>query len=63
MKKTEMKVLKEKLLIAIKKVIKDNKVDLTTKMEKVVKKSIKQIAKKTAGKKNIVSANNGRKPE
>lgn len=54
MKKTERKALKEKLLTAITKVIKDNKVDLTTKMEKVVKKSIKQIAKKTAPKKNSV---------
>jgi L-lactate utilization protein LutC len=55
MKKTEIKSLKEKLLVAIKKVLKDNKSDLTNKIEKVVKKSIKNIVKKSGKKKMILS--------
>lgn len=46
MAKKEIKPLKEKLLTAINRVLKGNKSDLTNKMEKIVKKSIKQIVKK-----------------
>ena len=49
MKKKERKVLEENLLVAIKKVLQDNKT------EKAVKKSIKQIEKKSAKKKKSVS--------
>lgn len=54
MKKEERKALEVKLLISIKKVIQDNKADLTRKVEKAVKKFIKKIAKKTAKKKSTV---------
>ena len=54
MKKTEIKSLKEKLLVAIKKVLKNNKSDLTNKIEKIVKKSIKNIVKKTGKKKKVL---------
>lgn len=54
MKKTEIKSLKGKLLVAIKKVLKDNKSDLTNKIEKIVKKSIKNIVKKTGKKKMVL---------
>ena len=43
MKKKEEKALKEKLVAAVKKVLKDNNALLTVKIEKVLKKSIKQI--------------------
>jgi ElaB/YqjD/DUF883 family membrane-anchored ribosome-binding protein len=43
----EIKTLKEKLLEAVNKVLIDNKANLTNKIEKVVKKSIKRIVKKT----------------
>ena len=56
MKKKEKKVLKGKLLTAIKKVLKDNKDELKNKTEKAIKKSIKQIALKTDKKKEIVLA-------
>ena len=56
MKKKERKVLKGKLLTAIKKVLKDNKDELKNKTEKAIKKSIKQIALKTDKKKKIVLA-------
>ena len=48
-------MLEENLLTAIKKVIEDNKAFLTNKTERAIKKSIKQIAKKTDKKKNSVS--------
>ena len=54
MKKKERKVLKGKLLTAINKVLKDNKDELKSKTEKAIKKSIKQIAKKTDIKKKSV---------
>ena len=54
MKKKERKVLKGKLLTAIKKVLKDNQDELKSKTEKAIKKSIKQIAWKTDKKKEIV---------
>jgi len=55
MKKTETKTvkpnvvksLKSKLIVAVHKVLKDNKVELTDKIQKVVNKSIKKIVKKT----------------
>lgn len=47
MEKKERKPLKEKLLEAINKVLKDNKAGFTNKIEKAVKKSIKRIVKKT----------------
>ena len=47
MKKKQIKPLKEKLLIAVNKVLKDNNSELTNKIENVVKKSIKRIVKKT----------------
>jgi hypothetical protein len=55
MKKIERIALREKLLTAIKKVIKDNKADLSSKIEKAVKKSIKQIVNKTAKKSETVA--------
>ena len=56
MKKKERKVLKAKLLTAINKVLKDNKDVLKNKTARAIKKSIKQIVKKTDKKKKIVSA-------
>ena len=47
MKKTERKILEKKLLTGIKKVIKANKVALTNKTEKAIKKVFKQVAKKS----------------
>ncbi len=58
MKKNERKELKEKLLTAIKKVIHDNKADLTNKAEKAFKKSIKQIVKKTNKNRNSTELKN-----
>lgn len=55
MKKTERKALEEKLLTAIKKVLQDNKTQLTNKTEKAIKKPIKKIAKKTGINKKSVS--------
>ena len=55
MKKTEQKALEEKLLTAIKKVLQDNKTQLTNKTKKAVMKSIKKIAKKPGIKKKSVS--------
>ena len=51
MKKTERKVLRGKLLSAVKKVLKENKDELKNKTIKAINKSIKQIAKKTDKKK------------
>jgi hypothetical protein len=56
MEKVEKMALKEKLLAAIKKVIKDNKAVNSIKIEKAVKKSIKQIVSKTAKNKEAVVA-------
>jgi hypothetical protein len=50
MKKKEEKALKEKLVEAVKKVLKDNNAILTVKIDKIVKKSIKQIKKKSSKK-------------
>jgi hypothetical protein len=41
------KPLREKLMLAVHKVLKDNKSELTDKIQKVVNKSIKKIVKKT----------------
>ena len=41
------KSLKVKLIAAVNKVLKDNKSELTDKIQKAVKKSIKKIVKKT----------------
>ena len=53
MKKKKRKAFKEKIIIAVKKTLKDNDTVLTDKIEKVVKKSIKQIVNKSS-KKTIV---------
>jgi len=53
MKKKKRKAFKEKIIIAVKKILKDNDTVLTDKIEKVVKKSIKQIVNKSS-KKTIV---------
>ena len=47
MKKAERKVLRGKLLTAVKKVLKDNHDELKSKTIKAINKSIKLIAKKT----------------
>jgi len=41
------KTLKEKLIAAVNKVLKDNNYDLTKKIDKVINKSTKKIVKKT----------------
>ena len=46
-KKKEIKPLKEILLEAVNKVLTDNKVILSKKIEKLVKKSVKRIVKRT----------------
>jgi uncharacterized membrane protein YgaE (UPF0421/DUF939 family) len=56
MKKTERKVLRAKLLTAVKKVLKENKDELKDKTIKAINKSIKQIAKKTDKLKILVVA-------
>ncbi len=56
MKKNQRKVLRGKLLTAVKKVLRDNKDELKDKTIKAINKSIKQIAKKTDKKKKVVSA-------
>lgn len=56
MKKKAMKALREKLLVAIKKVVKDNKAYLSNKGEKNLKESIKRIVKKTNKEKSIIPA-------
>ena len=55
MKKKEKKALKEKLLAAIKRVLKTNNASLTNKIEKVLKKSIKKIADKADIRKIVAS--------
>jgi hypothetical protein len=47
MKKSERKILKEKLTTAVKKVLVTNNAVLTAKIEKAVKKSIRRIVKKS----------------
>jgi L-lactate utilization protein LutC len=54
MKKKESKELKEKILTEIKRVLKDNKTELTNKIEKAVKKSIKRLVKDSGKKKPLV---------
>ena len=46
MKKAERKAIEAKLLTGIQKIIKANKVVLTNKTEKAIKKVFKQVAKK-----------------
>ena len=53
MKKKKRKAFKEKIIIAVKKTLKDNDTVITDKIEKVVKKSVKQIINKSS-KKTIV---------
>jgi hypothetical protein len=50
MSKKERKVFKEKLIAAVKKILKANNTQLTAKIEKVVKKSVRQIVKKSQNK-------------
>ncbi len=54
MKKQERKKLKEKILTEIKKVLKDNKTELTIKIEKAVKKSIKRLIRDNGKKKPAI---------
>lgn len=54
MKKKTNKALKAKLVLAIKKVLKENESKLSVEIEKAIKKSIKRIVKKTDNKKNII---------
>jgi hypothetical protein len=51
MKKTERKILRVKLLSAVRKVLIENKDELKNKTIKAINKSIKHIAKKTDKKK------------
>jgi hypothetical protein len=46
MKKKDAKVLKGKLIAAVKKVLKANNTSLTTKIDNAVKKAIRQLVKK-----------------
>jgi hypothetical protein len=46
-KPSNIKSLKDKLIAAVHKVLNENKAELTFKIEKLVKKSIKRIVKKT----------------
>jgi hypothetical protein len=46
MKKKEAKALKEKLIAAVKKVLKANNTSLTTKIDNAVKKAIRLLVKK-----------------
>ncbi len=50
MKWKEGKALKEKFLVAVKKTLKENDETLTDRIEKVVRKSIKQVIKKNTKK-------------
>jgi uncharacterized protein (DUF1810 family) len=45
-KNSVTKLLKSKLIAVVHKVLKDNKTELTDKIEKVVNKSVKKIVKK-----------------
>ena len=53
MEKKEKKELKDKLILAVKKVLTTNNTILTAKIEKAVKKYIKEIVKKS--KKKIIA--------
>lgn len=55
MKKKDQKSLKKKILDEFKKVLLVNKADLTNKIEKAVKKSIKKIVEKANKKKEKVT--------
>jgi len=58
MTKKERKAFKEKLITAVKKILKANETVLTAKIEKFVKKSVQRIVKKskvTAKKKTVVA--------
>jgi hypothetical protein len=55
MKKKEGKALKEKLIEAVKKILKANNALLSVKIEKVVTKSIKKIVKKSSQKKTAAA--------
>ncbi|MEO8712732.1 MAG: hypothetical protein ABI405_11440 [Parafilimonas sp.] len=46
MKKKQVKLIKKKLIKAVEKVMTDNNVGLISKIEKDLKKSIKEISKK-----------------
>lgn len=59
MKKAERKVLREKLLTAVNKVLTDNKDELKKKTIKAIDKAIKQIAKKTDKKEQVVIVKKG----
>jgi L-lactate utilization protein LutC len=61
MKNKEKKELKKKLLTAFEKVIRDNKAHLTSKVERNLKKSIKQIVRKTDEKRNAIPSRKTRK--
>ena len=50
MKKKEGKELQQKLLLAVKKILKDNNALLTEKIERLVHKSVKKIVKNSTGK-------------
>ena len=58
MKNKEQKILKKKILIAFKKALKLNNADVTSKVEKAMKKSIKQIVKKTFKSKSVTTTVN-----
>ena len=55
MKKSEQKAMKKKLLVSFKKLLQANKAELTNKIEKTLKKSIKKIVKSNNKKKQVVS--------
>ena len=61
MKKKKRKAFKEKIIIAVKKTLKDNDTVLTDKIEKVVKKSIKQIINKSSKKTIVKKKPSGKK--
>lgn len=48
MNKKEIKLLKEELPVAINKELKDNKADVTKKIEMVLKKTVEQIVRRSA---------------
>jgi Ni,Fe-hydrogenase maturation factor len=54
MKKKTNKALKAKLVLAIKKVLKENESKLSVEIEKAIKKSIKRIVKKTDNKRDTI---------
>jgi hypothetical protein len=56
MKKTERKVLREKLLTAVRGVLKTNNNYLKPNSEKTIEKSIKKIVRNTVKRKKLVQA-------